>query len=176
MNCSDIKDLILGRGWVTAMSKVYVKKAKDTEPTSHRNNLENGPDNNEGQGRRHDTFREQHNDRERKTKTDKNTTRVKSKNKIGDSDTCRQTNRRRNRGVILHELSNISDNNLSDVTRMIPMPQNNVSRPQRRIRKPLIKNTEPSIYYICGNPNIPQNPNTDTGNISILLPNQVDYS
>ena len=108
-------------------------------------------------------------------KTDKNAAKVKSKNKIGDNHACYQTNHRRHRGVILEELSNTSEHNLSNVTRNHPIHQTNVNRPKRRTRKHLIENKEPSVYYIH-TPNIPKTPNTDTSNVSILLPNQVDYS
>ena len=177
MNCSDIKEFIMAHGWTTALSKLYVKKPKDTELTVRRRNVENGPDENERQGRKSNTFKVEYSDRERKRRTDKNTARVKSDNKIGDSDICYQTNRRRNRGVIPGELINTSDlDTLSGVTRNLPIHHNNSYHRTPRIRKPLIKNAEASVYYISDNPSIPKNTNIDTDNISILLPNQVDYS
>ena len=108
-------------------------------------------------------------------KTNTNTAKVKTKNKTEDSHTCYQTNHRRHRGVVLEELGNTSENTLSDVTRNRPIHQTNVNLPKRRTRKPLIENKEVSVYYIH-NPDIPPNPNRDTNNVSILLPNQVDYS
>ena len=173
MNCSDIKRFIMERGWVTAMSKLFVKKPKDTV---RRRNVENRPGENKRQGHKPDTVREEHNDGEPKMKEDQTTTNVKTKNKVEDGDTFYQTNRRKNRGVILHELSITSDHSLSDATGILPIHQNNANRRKCRIRKPLIENTEPSVFYICEHPNVPQNHNADTGNVSILLPNQVDYS
>ena len=123
-------------------------KVKDPAPSVCRGNLKNGPDENKRQGHKFGTVRKKHNGREKKMKTNKKTTKMKLKNAIRESDVCCQTNRRLNRGVILDELINTSDCNLSDVPKNLPIHQNTPNRSKRKIHNPLIKNAEPFVSYI----------------------------
>lgn len=166
INSSDTKSFIMDQGWLIALRDLYKKHKPKKKPTSHTNRESGVKKVEENCAGEVFTARTGVISGRNNLKHDQNENGSKQ-------DTFNQPKNLLCRGIVLHELEYISDN---DTIRSSPKLEMNHHRTTRRKHISGISDKISKTSSTFTNQTLTPSSNQEKNNPTILLPNQVDYS